>query len=103
MSKKNLMPLAVILACTAAACAPASPVFDQQFGGSARTLKAQQVRNPNAPVANRDKLPDGIDGRAAREGIERYQSSFGKPPPSNNTFTIGVSGAGRSGNSESAP
>ena len=100
MSKKILMPLAVILACSVAACAPATPVFDQQFGGSARTLQAQQVRNPNAPVANRDKLPDGIDGRAAREGIERYQSSFGKPPPANNTFVIGV---GKTGSSEGAP
>ncbi len=50
MSKKNLMPLAVILACTAAACAPASPVFDQQFGGSVRTLKAQQVATRTHPL-----------------------------------------------------
>jgi hypothetical protein len=71
-------------------CVSRSPVFDQNFGASMKTLQAQQVRNPNAPVANRDKLPDGIDGRAARESMERYATSFSEPPPPVNVFSIGV-------------
>ena len=48
--------LLTLAAAASAACAPTSPNFDQNFGASTRILNAQQVYNPNAPVANRDNF-----------------------------------------------
>ncbi len=69
MNPTGIAALAVLSICALSACAPTTPTFDQNFGESARVLQAQQVRNPEAPVANRDKLPDGLDGRAAHAGL----------------------------------
>jgi hypothetical protein len=80
------------LAALTGACAPVSPVFDSQFGNSVRNLTAQQVRNPDAQAANADRPVDGLDGRAAREAVDRYYRSFGEPPRVGNPFVIGVSG-----------
>lgn len=80
------------------ACAPTTtPTFDQSFASSSRELRAMQVRQPDAPVANRSKIPDGIDGRAARETIERYERSFGSPPRAVNPFVIGVGSGSETG------
>jgi hypothetical protein len=76
------------------ACANTTPNFSQGFGNEARTLWAQQTRNPEASVKNKDKLPDGIDGKAARQTLERYQKSFGEPPRPSNVFTIGIGSGG---------
>jgi len=94
------IPPALVLAAFATAlvgCAPTSPRFDQEFSQSSRILRAQQVRNPNAPVENQAKAPDGMDGRAARETVERYQRTFIDPPRVTNVFSIGVGGAAESG------
>jgi hypothetical protein len=74
------------------ACASTSPSFSKDFGNEARTILAQQTRNPDAATKNKDKIPDGIDGKAARQTLERYQKSFGDPPRNPNSFTIGVGG-----------
>jgi hypothetical protein len=87
---------ALALAGAATACAPVTPVFDNQFGQSVRSLSAQQVRNPDAPTANAGRPVDGIDARAGREAVERYYRSFNDPPRVANPFVIGVSG--QSGN-----
>ena len=87
----RLLLLAVPL--VLAACVPTSPAFDRSFGDSVKALQAQQVRNPNASLANRDKLPDGIDGRAARETMERYERSFGAPTPQTSAFSININNA----------
>lgn len=84
----TLIAAGALLALTA--CAPTTPAFDQDFGSSVRKLQAQQVRNPNATVANQGKLPDGIDGRAARETVERYERTFENPPRQPSTFILGV-------------
>ena len=91
MCAYKLLPLALSLAL--AACVPTSPAFDRSFGDSVKALQAQQVRNPNATVANRDKLPDGIDGRAARETMERYEKSYGSPTPQSSAFSININNA----------
>lgn len=80
-----------------AGCAPTTPTFDRHFGESGRVLQAQQTRNPEAPVANRDRMADGMDGRAAKQALDRYQQSFGNPPRQTNVFTIGVGGGSDSG------
>jgi hypothetical protein len=76
------------------ACAPTTPAFDSAFGSSVRSAVAEQALNPNASVANANKLPEGLDGRAARETMERYQRSFEQAPRQVNPFVIGVGGAG---------
>jgi hypothetical protein len=78
------------------ACASTSPNFSKDFGNEARTLVALQTRNPDASIKNKDKIPDGIDGKAARQTLERYQKSFGEPPRNTNAFTIGIGSGGES-------
>lgn len=82
---KSLASVSMLLL---AACAPNTPQWDSQFGESVRLAAAQQTLNPEAS-SNPDPVK-GIDGRAAREAIGRYQSSFKEPPPAANSFTIGV-------------
>lgn len=77
------------------ACAPTTPTFDRHFGETVPALRAQQTRNPDAPIANRNKSVDGIEGRSAREAVDRYYNSFAEPPAQSNVFTIGV-GSGSS-------
>ncbi|MFC5301303.1 hypothetical protein [Azospira restricta] len=72
-----------------------TPNLDAQFGQAVEMAKAQQTLNPDA-----SKNPDpvkGVDGRAAREAIERYEASFQRPPPQQNIFSIGVSGTSGGG------
>lgn len=71
-----------------AACAN-TPDWDRHFGEATRATLAQQVRHPDA-VRNADPV-DGMDGRAGRAAIDRYQKSFTEPAPQPAPFTIGVS------------
>ncbi len=87
------LPLLLGAVVATAACAPITPAFDQGFGQSVPELRAQQIANPQAAIANADRPVTGMDGRAAREAVDRYYRSFSEPPPPINTFTIGV-GAG---------
>ena len=65
---RTILPIvAVTIAMTG--CVSSGTNFDRNFGDANRTLAAQQTRNPSAPVANREKLPDGMDGRSAREAL----------------------------------
>lgn len=99
MNSTGTTVLAALAIFALSACAPTTPNYDQNFGEASRVLRAQQTYNPEAPVANRDKLPDGLDGRAAREAYERYQQSFTTPPePTVNVFGVGLGGTGGSGN-----
>lgn len=69
-----------------------TPNLDAQFGQAVEMAKAQQTLNPDA-----SKNPDpvkGVDGRAAREAVEHYETSFRTPPPPQNIFGIGVGGSG---------
>jgi hypothetical protein len=90
----------ISLVATMSACADTSPYFSRGFGNEARTLWAQQTRDPEATQKHKDKKPDGIDGKAARQTLERYQKSFGDPPRPANAFTIGIGSGGESGGSK---
>lgn len=81
------------------ACAPTTPTFDRNFSETTRALTAQQVRDPGAPVANRDRPPDALDGTVTREAINRYRHTFTEPPPAANVFTIGLGGGDAGGGS----
>lgn len=82
--------LAAAAACLLSACASTTPEWDANFGNTVRTALAQQVLNPDASK-NPDQV-DGMDGRAARGALDRYQKSFRQPDPQPNVFTIGVGG-----------
>lgn len=71
------------------ACAETTPVWDASFGTSVKTAVAQQTLDPDA--SRNDKQVTGMDGRSAREAINRYQKSFVEKEPQPNVFTIGVS------------
>lgn len=60
-----------------------TPQFDARFGQSVNAAKAAQTRDPQA--AAKAPAPDGLDGPAANESIQRYRDSFKAPPP---TFVI---------------
>ena len=79
-----------IAACLLGGCAQTTPGWDAAFGETVRTAAAQQTLNPDAS-RNTDPV-SGVDGRAAREAINRYQKSFVEKEPQKNVFTIGVSG-----------
>jgi hypothetical protein len=87
-----LASLSVLTACSSAPAQDRTPYLDSQFGNAVNMAKAQQTLNPNASQ-NRDTVA-GIDGRAAREAVERYESTFQKPQPQPNVFGIGVGGSG---------
>jgi hypothetical protein len=64
--------------------------FDESFGKSVTAIRISQTKSPMASLANKDKSIDGIEGRAAREAMQRYYQSFVEPPPPVNVFNIGV-------------
>ena len=72
-------------------CAPTTPGWDAAFGDSVKIAIAQQTLNPGAS-ANTDPV-SGIDGRAAREAVNRYHKSFVEKDTQPHAFTIGVSGS----------
>jgi len=79
-------------------CAATTPTFDAAFGDSIRQLTAQQTRHPDATRANRDRNADGIDGRTARETMERYVKGAVEPTRTAPIFNFGAgneSGADR--------
>jgi hypothetical protein len=85
------------LALGLAGCVSSSPNFDAGFGDTVRAARALQTRHPDATMANRDRPVDGIEGRAAREAMNRYYQSFAEPPVPGNVFNIGIgSGQGES-------
>jgi len=83
------------LACAAAAalgaCAPAETQTDLAFGDSVRAAVAAQTLHPQA--SRNMTPPAGMDGRAARATVDRYEKSFESPPAPLNVFTIGMGGA----------
>jgi hypothetical protein len=81
--------LAISLLLFLSSCAPTTPKFDSHFGQAVRLTFAQQIITPEAGLNPTPVI--GIDGRAAREAMGRYQNSFKEPTPAANNFTIGVS------------
>jgi hypothetical protein len=64
-----------------------TPNYDQRFGDAVRESRQRMTLNPNA-ASNPDPVA-GIDGKAARETVIRYQDSFKAPPPVVNVINIG--------------
>lgn len=87
-----LSAAALLTACGSTPTQTRTPHLDTQFGNAVEMARAQQTLNPDASQ-NRDPV-QGIDARAAREAVERYEASFQKPLPQPNIFGIGVGGSG---------
>ena len=81
---KTLTVLAAAL--LAAGCAE-TPNYDARFGVALRDAQLAMTIDPNAGA--RPDLIKGIDGRAAKETMKRYQDSFKEPPPVTNVINIG--------------
>ena len=80
--------LALILLTILGGCAASpTPNYDARFGDAVRAARQQMTLNPNAVAAAGPAI--GMDGRAARETVIRYQDSFKKPPPVVNVINIG--------------
>jgi hypothetical protein len=88
--------LALLLLALLGGCAVSTtPNYDLRFGDAVREARQRMTLNPNAG-SNPDSVI-GMDGRASREAIVRYQDSFKTPPPVVNVINIGgaVGGAGQ--------
>ncbi len=90
---KTMASMTALMSTVLTGCMSPTPNFDAQFGQSVRTLSEQQTLRPQAALENRDRVPEGMEGRAARETIERYQRSFESAPTQNQNYMIGASGA----------
>jgi hypothetical protein len=69
----------IIPVCLLSACAQTTPHMDATFGDAVKFAVSQQTLNPDA--SRNDNPVSGMDGRSAREVIERYQKSFKEPEP----------------------
>lgn len=92
MSATIIRTIATAAVATLAGCAGTTPTLDARFGEAVRLARAQQTLNPDA-ARNPDPVA-GLDGRAARSAMERYQDSFKAPPPTFNVINIGGNIAG---------
>ena len=80
--------LALVLLALLGGCATSTtPNYDLRFGDAVRQARQQMTINPNAGT-NPDPIA-GLDGRASREAMVRYQDSFKTPPPVVNVINIG--------------
>lgn len=92
MNRFPIVILAALLGGCASSPSPA-PNYDARFGDAVRQARQMMTLNPNAGV-NTDPVV-GMDGKAAREAVVRYQDSFKAPPPVANVINIGGAMAGQ--------
>ena len=85
-----------MLAAVLTACAEPAPRYEAEFGNATRATFNAQIINPDA--GNNPDPVAGLDGRAARDAIDKYQKSFAEPKPTENVINIGV-GTNSSGGS----
>ncbi len=80
--------LALVLLAMLGGCAVSpTPNYDARFGDAVRSARQQMTLNPNAGATAGPVV--GMDGRAGRETVIRYQDSFKAPPAVVNVINIG--------------
>ena len=84
MSKKSIGVIVAGLGLLAG-CVSIHPELDQRHGQAVTAARDAQTFNPQA---SRNAVA-GIDGRAAKETMDRYVDSFKAPPPTMNVINIG--------------
>ncbi len=79
-----LLPIALVVGCANTV----TPNYDARFGDAVREARSAQAINPTpAPAIT------GMDGKAAREAMGRYNDSYKSPPPVVNVINIpGIAG-----------
>lgn len=80
----------LLLAGLLPACAGRVPSAERHFGAAVRGAIAAQSLHPEA-AANPDPVA-GLDARAARAALARYEKSFAEPAAQPVTFMFGGSG-----------
>lgn len=70
-----------------AGCASTSPNVDQHYGEAVTSARVAQALSPQP--AHNPEQPPGMDGRAAKETMDRYLDSFRAPPPTTTVINIG--------------
>lgn len=86
MRNKKIIGTIVALALTAG-CVSIHPEVDERHGDAVRAATRAQILNPQG--SGNAALAPGIDGRAAKETMDRYVDSFKSPPPNVNVINIG--------------
>ena len=85
----------ITLAGILTACVEPAPRYEAEFGNATRATLKAQIINPDA--GNNPDPVAGLDGRAARDAINKYQNSFAEPKPTENVFNIGVGSSSSGG------
>ena len=91
---RHLASIAALLLSAGCAQTP-TPHYDARFGEALREARLAMTIDPKAGL--RGDEAKGIDGRAAKESVKRYQDSFKEPPPATNVINIGGAISGNSG------
>ena len=86
---------ALTLVSVLTACVEPAPRYEAEFGSATRATLKAQIINPDA--GNNPDPVAGLDGRAARDAINKYQRSFAEPKPTENVFNIGVGSSSSGG------
>lgn len=90
MKRPSLSILALGVVAGLTGCATTeTPRHDASFGQAVLAARATQTLQPDAPV--RTPITLGLDGRAARSAVERYQDSYRTPAPTFSILNIGGS------------
>lgn len=86
-----LLPLAA--AAWLAGCGSTTPHYDARFGEAVRTARMQMTINPDAGKTQGTAVDaaTGMDGRATKHTMDRYERSFRTPPQAVNVINIGGS------------
>jgi hypothetical protein len=75
--------------CFVSGCVSIHPELDQRSGDAIVAAKNAQTLNPH--VTRDPNAVSGIDGRPAKEAMDRYVDSFKSPPTNTNVINIGGS------------
>lgn len=90
-----LLALAGSAACSLllAGCGSTTPHYDTHFGEAVRTARLQMTINPDAgrTVGTGVDAATGMDGRATKQAMDRYEQSYKTPPQAVNVINIGGS------------
>jgi hypothetical protein len=83
----KLLAIAALAGLLTGCASTTTPNYDKRFGEAVRDAKRQMTINPDA--GKNTDLATGLDGRAARESMLRYQDTYKTPPPAINVINIG--------------
>jgi len=85
----NKITLTLLLGLLSGCANTVTPNYDEKFGEAVRAAQLKQTINPDAGKTPQDMA--GIDGKAARETLLRYQKGFTEPEKVVNVINIGGS------------